>query len=156
TVGEIDNEHIVEVLDFGRLGDGRPFLVMELLDGETLQVTLRREGQLAIEPALDVLTQVGEALMEAHAMGYVHRDLRPGNIFLARKRGRRFVKILDFGLAKLVEREGEAATTSLGMTFGDPCYMSPEQARGDPVDRRADLYALGVMAYEMLTGRPPF
>src|SRR5262249_58021691 len=93
------------------------------------------------------------------AMGYVHRDLRPGNIYLSRRRGRpggEFVKILDFGLAKLVEREGEAATTSLGMTFGDPCYMSPEQARGEGIDRRADIYALGVMAYEMVTGQPPF
>jgi serine/threonine-protein kinase len=156
TVGEIDNEHIVEVLDFGRAADGRPFLVMELLTGETLQAVLRRDGPLAIDRALDVLTQVGEALMEAHAMGYVHRDLRPGNIFLAHKKGREFVKVLDFGLAKLVEREGEAATTSLGLTFGDPCYMSPEQARGDPVDRRSDIYALGVLAHEMLTGRPPF
>jgi outer membrane biosynthesis protein TonB len=95
--------------------------------------------------------------MEAHAMGYIHRDLRPGNVFLARRRGREgFVKLLDFGLAKLVEKDGEAASTNLGMTFGDPCYMSPEQARGEPVDRRADIYALGVMAYEMLLGAPPF
>jgi serine/threonine protein kinase len=157
TVAEIDNEHIVEVLDFGRTDDGRLFLAMELLEGETLGAALRRERQLPVDKVLDVLVQVGEALMEAHAMGYVHRDLRPANIFLARRRGREgFVKILDFGLAKLVEREGEAATTTLGMTFGDPCYMSPEQARGDPFDRRADIYALGCMAYEMLTGRPPF
>src|SRR5687767_3613255 len=125
TVAEIDNEHIVEVLDFGRTEDGRLFLAMELLEGETLAAALKRDKQLPIEQALDILTQVGEALMEAHAMGYVHRDLRPANIFLARRRGREgFVKVLDFGLAKLVEREGEAATTTLGMTFGDPCYMS--------------------------------
>src|SRR5262249_3739915 len=145
TVGEIDNEHIVEVLDFGRTPDGRPFLVMELLDGETLQTALRRDEQLPLDDALDVVVQVAEALMEAHAMGYIHRDLRPGNIFLSRRKGRRFVKILDFGLAKLVERDGETATTTLGMTFGDPCYMSPEQARGEAVDRRADIYSLGVM-----------
>src|SRR5262249_5159843 len=125
--------------------------------GETLAAAIKRDGSLPVGRSLDILTQVGEALMEAHAMGYVHRDLRPGNIFLARRRGRSdFVKVLDFGLAKLVEREGEAATTSLGMTFGDPCYMSPEQARGEAVDRRADIYALGIMAYEMLTGQPPF
>ena len=84
-------------------------------------------------------------------MGYVHRDLRPRNIYLAVRRGRsNYVKLLDFGLAKLVEKEGEAASTSLGMTFGDPHYMSPEQARGDPVDRRADIYSLGCIAYELL------
>src|SRR5262245_28886617 len=157
TVGEIDNEHIVEVFDFGRTSDGRMFTVMEHLEGETLAAAIKQAGKLPVPQIVDVLAQIGEALMEAHAMGYIHRDLRPGNVFLARRRGKDgFVKILDFGLAKLVEKDGEAASTNLGMTFGDPCYMSPEQARGDPVDRRADIYALGIMAYEMLTGGPPF
>ncbi|MBI4512023.1 MAG: serine/threonine protein kinase [Deltaproteobacteria bacterium] len=157
TVGDIDNEHIVEVLDFGRAPDGRLFLAMEYLEGETLADALRRAGQLPIAESVDVLAQVGEALMEAHAMGYVHRDLRPCNVFITKRRGReRFVKLLDFGLAKLVERQGEAASTNLGMTFGDPRYMSPEQAHGNPVDRRSDIYSLGIMAYEMLTGKPPF
>ncbi len=156
-VGEIDNEHIAEVYDFGRTPDGRMFLAMERLEGETLASAIKRHRQLPVAQVVDALTQIGEALMEAHAMGYIHRDLRPGNVFLARRRGREgFVKILDFGLAKLVEKDGEAASTNLGMTFGDPCYMSPEQARGEPVDRRADIYALGVMAYEMLIGAPPF
>ncbi|HKA90220.1 MAG TPA: protein kinase [Haliangiales bacterium] len=156
-VGEIDNEHIVEVFDFGRTPDGRMFLVMERLGGETLAAAIKRHLQLPIPQVVDVLTQIGEALMEAHAMGYIHRDLRPGNVFLAHRHGRDgFVKILDFGLAKLVEKDGEAPSTNLGMTFGDPCYMSPEQARGEPIDRRADIYALGVMAYEMLIGAPPF
>jgi serine/threonine protein kinase len=157
TVSQIDNEHIVEVLDFGRLSDGRLFLAMEYLEGETLQDALAREGTLPIAKVVDILTQLGEALMEAHAMGYIHRDLRPRNVFLARRRGRDgFVKLLDFGLAKLVEREGEAASTSLGMTFGDPHYMSPEQSHGEPVDRRGDIYSLGIIAFQMLTGRPPF
>ncbi len=157
TVGEIDNEHIVEVHDFGRTRDGRLFLAMELLDGETLADAIASQGRLPIAMVVDVLVQLGEALMEAHAMGYVHRDLRPRNVFLTRRKNReRFVKLLDFGLAKLVEQEGEAASTSLGMTFGDPRYMSPEQARGEAIDRRADLYSLGVIAYEMLTGKPPF
>lgn len=157
TVGEIDNEHIVEVHDFGRTPDGRLFLAMELLEGETLADAIARDGRLPIPKVVDVLTQVGEALMEAHAMGYIHRDLRPRNVFLSRRRGREgFVKLLDFGLAKLVEREGEAASTSLGMTFGDPHYMSPEQAQGSAFDRRADIYAMGVIAYEMLLGAPPF
>ncbi|MGE3454278.1 MAG: protein kinase [Kofleriaceae bacterium] len=157
TVAEIDNEHIVEIHDFGRTPDGRLYLAMELLEGETLDRVLARETQLSVERAADVLIQVGEALMEAHAIGYVHRDLRPRNVYLAVRRGKaNFVKLLDFGLAKLVETEGQAASTSLGMTFGDPRYMSPEQARGDRIDRRADIYQLGCVAYEMLTGAPPF
>src|SRR4030095_12414593 len=157
TVAEIDNEHIVEIHDFGRTPDGRLYLAMELLEGETLAPVLAREQQLSIERAADVLIQVGEALMEAHAIGYVHRDLRPRNIYLAVRRGKaNFVKLLDFGLAKLVETEGQAASTSLGMTFGDPRYMSPEQARGDTIDRRGDLYSLGVIGYEMLCGMAPF
>ena len=157
TVAEIDNEHIVEIHDFGRTPDGRLYLAMELLEGETLDGVLLREHQLSVERTADILIQVGEALMEAHAIGYVHRDLRPRNIYLAVRRGKaNFIKLLDFGLAKLVETEGQAASTSLGMTFGDPRYMSPEQARGDRIDRRADIYQLGCVAYEMLTGAPPF
>jgi len=157
TVAEIDNEHIVEIHDFGRTPDGRLYLAMELLEGETLDHVLLREPQLSVERAADILIQVGEALMEAHAIGYVHRDLRPRNVYLAIRRGKaNFVKLLDFGLAKLVETDASAASTSLGMTFGDPRYMSPEQARGDRIDRRADIYQLGCVAYEMLTGAPPF
>ena len=157
TVGEIDNDHIVSIHDFGRTDDGRLYLAMELLEGETLHDVLSREHRLGVDRSVDILLQLGEALMEAHAMGYIHRDLRPRNIFLSRRRGQsNFVKILDFGLAKLVEKEGEAASTSLGMTFGDPRYMSPEQARGDRVDRRADIYSLGCIAYEMIVGDAPF
>jgi serine/threonine-protein kinase len=157
TVAEIDNEHIVEIHDFGRTHDGRLYLAMELLEGETLDNVLAREKQLSVERATDILIQVGEALMEAHAIGYVHRDLRPRNIYLAVRRGKaNFVKLLDFGLAKLVDTDAQAASTSLGMTFGDPRYMSPEQARGDRIDRRADIYQLGCIAYEMLSGAPPF
>ncbi len=157
TVAEIDNEHIVEIHDFGRTFDGRLYLAMELLEGETLDSVLVREKTLSVERAADILIQVGEALMEAHAIGYVHRDLRPRNVYLAVRRGKaNFVKLLDFGLSKLVETDAQAASTSLGMTFGDPRYMSPEQARGDRIDRRADIYQLGCVAYEMLTGSPPF
>jgi serine/threonine-protein kinase len=157
TVAEIDNEHIVEIHDFGRTADGRLYLAMELLEGETLDSVLAREKQLSVERTADILIQVGEALMEAHAIGYVHRDMRPRNIYLAVRRGKaNYVKLLDFGLAKLVETDAQAASTSLGMTFGDPRYMSPEQARGDRIDRRADIYQLGCIAYEMLTGTPPF
>jgi len=157
SVAEIDNEHIVEIHDFGRTADGRLYLAMELLEGETLDTILAREGTLSFERTIDVLVQVAEALVDAHAVGFVHRDLRPRNIFLSVRRGKaNFVKLLDFGLSKLVETGGGAASTSLGMTFGDPRYMSPEQAKGDSIDRRADLYSLGCIAFEMLTGEPPF
>ncbi len=157
TVGDLDNDHIVEIYDFGRTTDGRLYLAMEHLEGQTLAARLAEKGQLDKDEAVDILIQIGEALIEAHAMGYVHRDLRPRNMFLAVRRKRaNFLKLLDFGLAKLVEQEGEAASTSLGMTFGDPHYMSPEQARGEPVDRRADIYSLCCIAYELLTGKPPF
>ena len=161
TVADIDNEHIVEIHDFGRTPDGRLYLAMELLEGETLDTVLEREKQLSIERAADVLIKVGEALMEAHAIGYVHRDLRPRNIYLTTRRAKtNFVKLLDFGLAKLVDTDGPVTNapdaTNLGMTFGDPRYMSPEQARGDRIDRRADIYQLGCVAYEILTGAPPF
>jgi tRNA A-37 threonylcarbamoyl transferase component Bud32 len=157
TVSEIDNDHIVEIHDFGHTADGRLYLAMELLEGETLQDVIRRQKRLAVDHTVDVLLQLGEALAEAHAMGYVHRDLRPRNVWLSSRRGRpNFVKLLDFGLAKLVQHEGRAASTSLGMTFGDPKYMSPEQARGEAVDRRADIYSMGCIAYEMLVGEPPF
>jgi serine/threonine protein kinase len=157
SVAEIDNEHIVEIHDFGRTPDGRLYLAMELLEGETLDAALARDGKMAVERAADVVMQVGEALVEAHSVGFVHRDLRPRNVYLASRRGKaNFVKLLDFGLSKLVESGGAAASTSLGMTFGDPRYMSPEQAKGDAIDRRADIYSLGCIAYEMLTGEPPF
>ncbi len=161
TVADIDNEHIVEIHDFGRTPDGRLYLAMELLEGETLDTVLARDKQLSFERTADVLIQVGEALMEAHAIGYVHRDLRPRNIYLTTRRAKtNFIKLLDFGLAKLVETDAPATpaadATNLGMTFGDPRYMSPEQARGDRIDRRADIYQLGCVAYEMLTGAPPF
>ncbi|MBT8493086.1 MAG: protein kinase, partial [Deltaproteobacteria bacterium] len=158
TVAEIENPHIVQIHDFGRTEDDRLYLAMEFLEGETLDARLEREVTLAPDVAVEIILQLAEALMEAHAIGYVHRDLRPRNIFLSKRRGKaNYVKLLDFGLAKLVDSDaGEAAMTSLGMTFGDPKYMSPEQARGDSFDRRADIYALGCIAYEMLTGSPPF
>ena len=158
TVGQIDNDHILQVLDFGRTADQRLFFAMELLDGETLNALLVREGRLAPERLVKILLQICDALHDAHAQGYVHRDLRPRNVFLALRRGEReFVKLLDFGLAKLIHPEHETTRqTQLGMTYGDPRYMSPEQARGEPIDRRSDLYSVGVLAFEALTGAPPF
>lgn len=158
TVCEIDNDHIPQVFDFGRSEDGRLFFAMEFLDGVPLSMVLEREGKLTPDRVTDILTQIADGLMEAHTLGYIHRDLRPRSIFLTRRRGRAdFVKILDFGLAKLVQPElTDAQRTAMGMTYGDPRYMAPEQARGEVVDRRADIYSLGVLGYEMLCGEPPF
>jgi len=134
TVAEIDNEHIVEIHDFGRTPDGRLYLAMELLEGETLDTVLARETQLSIERAADILIQVGEALMEAHAIGYVHRDLRPRNIYLAVRRGKaNFIKLLDFGLAKLARTE--QALTEANTLMGTSGYFSPEQASGREAGR---------------------
>ncbi|HEX9103174.1 MAG TPA: serine/threonine-protein kinase, partial [Polyangia bacterium] len=157
TVAEIENEHILQVLDYGRSDDNRLFFAMEFLEGETLTKVIEREKRLPIDRALDILSQICEGLIEAHGLGYVHRDLRPRNVFLVNRRGRAdFVKLLDFGLAKLILPDAEAKQTAMGMTFGDPRYMSPEQARGEALDRRSDIYSLGAIAFEMLTGSPPY
>jgi serine/threonine-protein kinase len=171
---QLDHEHIVDVVHFDRgEDDGEVFLVMELLQGESLAERLRQTGPLAIPDALRIAHQIADALGAAHAQGIVHRDLKPENVFLCRRRGADFVKILDFGISKVQspeidtggpERPGDPAgedgarLTATGALLGTPLYMSPEQARGelDRVDRRADVYALGAMLYEMLTGTPPF
>lgn len=157
TMASIENEHIIAVQDFGRTDDGRLYLAMELLSGETLAKLLERSRPLPIPRALAIFNQVADALTEAHGKGYVHRDLRPANIFLTAKReDTDFVKVMDFGLSKLVLSELEPGQVTVGMSFGDPRYLSPEQAAGEKVDRRADVYALGIVLYEMLCGVPPF
>jgi serine/threonine protein kinase len=151
---------IVEVADVGRLPDGRPYLVMELLEGETLARRLVR-GRMSVSEAVDLARQVTAALAAAHAAGVVHRDLKPENLFLiARRPGEtQKVKVLDFGVAKLRNDAPEASLqTRTGSIIGTPAYMSPEQCRGisRQTDGRADIYSLGVILYEMLAGRPPF
>lgn len=148
-VAQIDHPSVVRVFDTGRDDDGRPYIVMELLEGESLKDRLKR-GPIPEAEALNIARQVLSALIEAHKLGIVHRDIKPGNIFLT-KNGR--VKLLDFGVAKAL---GGARLTSTGGMVGTAEYMSPEQAQGLPVDARSDLYGLGIVVYEMLTGQPPF
>ena len=156
TLAQIDSDHIVRVSDFGVAEDERVFFAMEFLDGETLATAAGREGKLKEERALAILEQIGEALSEAHRLGYVHRDIRPRNIFLCERKGTSdFVKLLDFGLAKLMQVP-KGAKTALGTTLGDPRYMSPEQAHGDQLDQRSDIYSLAIIGYQMVTGSPPF
>ncbi|WNG59629.1 serine/threonine protein kinase [Archangium gephyra] len=144
----------VEVYDYG-LGSGFLFLAMELVSGETVDSLIMREGALPVPRAVDIAVQVLEVLEAAHAQGIVHRDLKPANLFLESSPAGDRVKVLDFGLAAL-GGELHARLTQEGMSVGTPGFMSPEQMRGQPTDGRSDLYSLGCVLYELLTGFPPF
>ncbi|MBL8971611.1 MAG: serine/threonine protein kinase, partial [Myxococcales bacterium] len=156
-VSKIRHEHVIEVVDFGQVAEG-PYMVMELLEGEDLCTRLAREGRIGWPRARKIGLQIGGAIEVAHAAGVVHRDLKPENCFLIARGGDPdFVKVLDFGIAKVRSATlGGRALTEMGMVFGTPAYMSPEQADGLEVDARSDVYALGVMLFEMLAGRLPF
>lgn len=154
----IKSEHVVRVLDVGQTEAGIPFIVMELLSGADLGQVLAR-GPLGVCDAVDFLLQAGEALAEAHAAGIVHRDLKPSNLWLAaRPDGSPLVKVLDFGISKLsAHAPGDPKLTETQSTFGSPTYMSPEQIRSaKKVDHRTDVWALGVVLHELLTGKLPF
>jgi eukaryotic-like serine/threonine-protein kinase len=159
-IGRIDHPNCVGVSDFGRLDDGTLFLVMELLDGRSLGDLMDADAPLAPNRALRILRHVLAGLGHAHAAGIVHRDVKPENVYIVEYKGDpEFAKILDFGIAKVVgggEIDDGVKLTQAGVAFGTPIYMSPEQAIGNPLDGRSDLYAASVMAFEMICGRPPF
>src|SRR5215475_13949881 len=156
----VKSPHIVDVYDSGRLEDGRPFIAMELLEGESLYDRMARVRLIDPRTTVRVIAQCAKGLMKAHAAGVIHRDLKPENIFLVKSEdGEEIAKILDFGLAKfyapVAPDEKEKRLTREGAVFGTPAYMSPEQVKGQhSVDHRADLWALGCMAFECLIGRP--
>ncbi len=150
-LGQLQHPNIVQVTDGGVDAHDIPFFVMEKLEGETLSQRLRREGRLPIAEALHIMAQVAAGLAAAHDLSIVHRDVKPPNIFLEQRGG---VRILDFGIAKMHALDD--ALTAHGVAIGTPRYMSPEQARGDAVDGRADLYACGLLLFELIAGRGPF
>jgi serine/threonine-protein kinase len=148
----------IEIFDYGRTEDGTFFYVMEYLPGLSLEELLQRHGPLPAERVVHLLRQTCHGLREAHAVGLIHRDIKPGNIFSAQRGGLYDVaKLLDFGLVKPVSNISSARLTQEGSISGTPLYMSPEQARGiDELDARSDIYSLGAVGYALLTGRPPF
>ncbi|MFN0248861.1 MAG: protein kinase domain-containing protein [Kofleriaceae bacterium] len=156
-VNAIGHPNIIDIFDFGQLPDGRAFHLMDLMTGESLRQRLRR-GPLHPSEAANVIEAVASALMAAHDKGFIHRDLKPDNIYLIPVEGDfPDVKLLDFGLAKLMPEAGTAAfITKTGVMLGTPEYMSPEQARGEPIDYRTDVYALGICMFEILAGERPF
>ncbi len=159
-VSKLKHPNTIHTFDFGTHTDGALYLAMEFLEGETLADRLDANGVIYWETLVRIATQVCHSLTEAHALGLVHRDLKPENIMLIPVAGDpNFVKVLDFGIAKMQKdpaKPGEASLTEAGMIMGTPTYMSPEQAKGEGIDHRSDIYSLGVMMYEALTGTPPF
>ncbi len=154
-MANVSHPNVIDILDLGETEDGRPYLVMEMLHGESLGDRLDREGELPAPLAAYIIRGASAGVAAAHEQHIIHRDLKPDNVFLVGDVARPTVKVLDFGLARLTELEGSELTRT-GVVMGTPGYMAPEQARGDQVDYRVDIYGLGAMLYTALTGRPPY
>jgi len=152
SAGRIDHPNVVRIFDVGRSPDGAPYIVMELLEGQELSKLLAAE-RLTLARVATLASQLLSGLARAHAERVVHRDIKPDNLFLTREDNAELLKILDFSIAK---DQGAAAMTCDGDVLGTAHYLAPEQAMGKPIDARVDLWSVGVVAYEMLTGRPPF
>ena len=151
----LQHPNTIRMFDFGQTSDGRLFMTMEFLEGMVLRQAIAH-GPMPPHRVIKILIQCCASLGEAHSIGIIHRDIKPDNVFLLNMAGSPdFVKLLDFSVAKLLQ-ENDRMKTQAGVVFGTPQYMSPEQGRGLPLDARSDLYALGILAYEMLTGRVPF
>jgi eukaryotic-like serine/threonine-protein kinase len=159
SASRIGQENVIDISDFGQSADGLVYIAMEFLDGQDLGKTLRAEKQLSWTRTRPILMQIAKALRAAHSHGIIHRDMKPENVYLVQREGRvDFVKVLDFGIAKVVSADDNDGPrlTQTGMIFGTPEYMSPEQAQGHPPDHRVDVYAVGCIMYHMLTGAVPF
>ena len=151
----INSQYVVDVFDVDRTDDGRPFLVSEFLEGQEYAEYLAEIGKMRTGPAVRILRQICKALAAAHAKGVVHRDMKPENVFLTGDLNAPTAKVIDFGISKIDDAPGTALTKT-GMIMGTPSYMAPEQARGERVDHRADIYAVGAILYCALTGQRPF
>jgi serine/threonine-protein kinase len=159
TVSELEHPNTIQVYDFGTTEEGLLYIVMEFVQGRSLADILEKDGPMQADRAINILTQVCGSLEEAHGRGIVHRDLKPDNIVLCEKAGKKdWVEVLDFGIAKRSSESdpNEQKLTQQGMVLGTPPYMSPEQFTGQPINAQSDIYSLGVMTYEMLTGKLPF
>ncbi len=157
SASRLEHPGIIQVYDFGHTEEGQLFLVMAYLDGPSLTSIIHREAPLPPERAIPIAVQMCEALAHAHEQGVVHRDMKPDNVIVVQRDGIEVVKLPDFGIARVTQGEGAAkGMTEVGMVFGTPEYISPEQAAGDPADARSDLYAVGAILYEMLAGRKVF
>jgi serine/threonine-protein kinase len=155
---KLTSDHVARIFEVGNAAPAGPYMAMEYLDGADLAAELERSGPLHISRAVDYVQQACDAIAEAHGLGIVHRDLKPHNLFLARRpNGRAVVKVLDFGISKVVQADGALDLTTTGTTLGTPLYMAPEQMRSArDVDARTDVWALGVILYELITGTAPF
>ncbi len=155
--GTLNHPNIVAVHDCGESEDGTPYIVMDLVQGRPLSEVLRKSGKLKLEKFLSLMRQVTSALDHAHKAGVVHRDLKPSNIMIAETSSGETAKLVDFGIAKMISSSSEGAQqlTQTGEVFGSPFYMSPEQCGGASVDNRSDIYSLGCVMYESLSGKPP-
>jgi serine/threonine-protein kinase len=153
----IGHPNIIDIVDFGRTPDGLFYFAMELLDGRTLAELVAAEGAQSVKRVRQLMAQLCHGLAAAHALGIVHRDLKPENVMLIRREGLPdVIKILDFGIAKVTGSLASGGQTAIGLVVGTPQYMSPEQAEGKPIDARTDIYSVGLILYELLTGRPAF
>jgi eukaryotic-like serine/threonine-protein kinase len=154
---KLQHPNTVRLFDFRQTREGLLFMAMEFLDGQSIRSAIDRYGRMQPARVLRIISQCCQSLAEAHNLGIIHRDIKPDNLFLVTVGGQQdYVKVLDFSVAKLKQASGSAMQTQAGVVFGTPNYMSPEQGRGLPLDARSDIYALGIVAYEMLMGRPPF
>jgi serine/threonine-protein kinase len=157
-IGKLTHQNIISVFDFGISENKLPYYTMELLEGESLAERLDRLGPMSVAEALPLFISVADGLAHAHRSGIVHRDIKPGNIFLVQGKETYTPKVVDFGLAQLAQSHSynTQALTTVGLVFGSPLYMSPEQATGAPTNERTDIYSFGCTLFEALTGLPPF
>lgn len=154
-LGAIRHPNVVELLELGQLSDGRPFFAMELVPGVNLATHIERHGAMTPAQALPVIEAICNAMAAAHSLGIIHRDIKPSNVMLGESDGEPRIVLLDFGLAKILDGEDRGLTESRAV-LGTPSCMAPEQIRGQAVDERTDIYAIGALAYHLLTASPPF